>query len=82
MAKSDGAYPVIDLSGDTVEKRERALKAIVDDPYTLTCMAARLQNTDTPADGKKEMRRRKEALKAFSEISPEFWDMNDGRSEN
>lgn len=80
MPNPERAFPVIDLSGDTVEKREKALKAIFHDPYTFECMAARLKNTDKPEDREMERKRRKEALKAFSKNPPEFWDMCDGRN--
>lgn len=78
MPNPEKAYPVIDLSGDTVENSKLALEAIFSDPHTLACMEARLNNTDKGADREMEKSRRLEALKAFSQNPPEFWDMVDG----
>lgn len=78
MTNQKEAYPVIDLSGDTAEKSKAALEAIFGDPHTLACMEAHLKNTDKGADREKERSRRLEALKAFSQNPPEFWDMIDG----
>lgn len=71
------AYRVIDLNGDSPEKSKAALEAIFSDPHTLACMEASLKNTDKSADRNKEKHRRLEALEAFSQNSPEFWDMTD-----
>lgn len=69
---------VVSLQGTTIEERKAELAAIFGDAHLLSCMEAHLTNTDEPASPEQVKRRMREALKAFSQNPPEFWDMADG----
>lgn len=76
MADMETGETVI-LNGSTVEARKAELATIFGDKHLLSCMEARLKNTDKPTSMEQAKHRRHEALKAFSENPPEFWDMLD-----
>lgn len=78
MTTPQEGYPIIDLRGESADVDQVALEAIFSDPHTLASMEAHLKNTDKGGDREKEKARRVEALAAFSQNPPAFWDMIDG----
>lgn len=73
---------VVSLQGTTIEERRAELAAIFGDAHLLSCIEAHLTNTDEPASPEQVKSRMREALQAFSQNPPEFWDMTDGLDKN
>lgn len=60
-----GEKQTINLQVTSFDEGKAALEAIFEDKATVSCMEARLKNTDMPRDREKIKAKRLEALEAF-----------------